>query len=131
MVQGCNAAAQSHQVGNACELGEEDPVPGEGRQYGKKLEDVITLIKSIPEDDQVLLFVQFDDLMEKIASALRYHKISHYAITEKSTRPAVSWVTDFQQNKTDKKKKVLVLNPAAEISSGLYVNHPTLSFPHN
>ena len=64
----------------------------------KKLEEIIQLIKDIPVEDQVLLFVQFDDLMDEISLALRDHAIPHYALTEKASKKAPEWMNEFQEN---------------------------------
>ncbi|KAI9877173.1 MAG: hypothetical protein M1830_004631 [Pleopsidium flavum] len=117
---GCDAPAHKHHIHKATELGQEDRKAREGRHYGKKLEVIMDLIKrKIPVDEQVLLFVQFDDLIEKVSAALKYHGIEHYAISEKSSRYAAKWVDDFQENQGREKKKVLVLNLANETAAGM------------
>jgi hypothetical protein len=119
IVPGCAAAARSFHVVPATELGQEDEVARFGRHYGRKLEQMMQFIKGIPKDDQVLLFVQFDDLMEKVSTALNDHKISHYALTKKSAKIAATMMSAFQETRDGPdKKKVLVLNVADESASG-------------
>ncbi|KAI9805360.1 MAG: hypothetical protein M1833_005813 [Piccolia ochrophora] len=119
VVSQCDAAARFFHIAKASELGEEDSETINGRHYGRKLGEVMTLIKTeIPASDQVLLFVQFDDLMEKVATALEENGIEHWALTRSMQTKAASCMTDFQTNESDKKKKVLVLNVADESASG-------------
>ncbi|KAI9808767.1 MAG: hypothetical protein M1825_003920 [Sarcosagium campestre] len=122
VVPGCNAVARTFHIVKATELGAEDRSMRVGRHYGRKLESVMELIKDgIPADDQVLLFVQFDDLMEKVATALEENGISHWALTRKAGRNAAVWMSDFQNNTrtgAGGRKKVLMLNVADESASG-------------
>lgn len=119
IVAGCDASAHNHHIHKATELGQEDRKAREGRHYGKKLEEIMDLIKrKIPVDEQVLLFVQFDDLMGKVSAALKDHGIEHSAIAEKSRRSASKLMDDFQENQGKNKKKVLVLNLADESAAG-------------
>ena len=118
VVEGCSAVAHKYHIIEAPQLVEEDSKASSGSRYGKKLDEIIQLIKDLPPRDQVLLFVQFDDLMEKVSLALSNHGIDHYALTEKAARDAPKWMDDFQVNKSAEKKKVLVLNPANESAAG-------------
>ncbi|KAI9846132.1 MAG: hypothetical protein M1838_001391 [Thelocarpon superellum] len=118
-VTGCSAAARGFHVVGAAELGEEDADDREGRHYGRKLEEMVHLIKDeIPADDQVLLFVQYDDLMEKVAEALTDNGISNLALTNHTHKPSSSMMSQFQQETGSSKKKVLVLNVGTESASG-------------
>lgn len=106
---GCNAVNKAYQVIEAPELGVEDDDTRVGRHYGKKLEDIIRLIKNVPKDDQVLLFVQFLDLAKKIAGAFLDNGIKYSALGE-SGDPAKK-LAEFQKNTASAtKKKVLILN---------------------
>lgn len=124
VVLGCNAAAEKWSVVKATELGEEDQNASVGRHYGKKLEAVVNLLKNeIPKDDQVILFVQFNDLMAKVSAALTDHGISHYAVGVnveggKGKKNTGNQISDFQDETGSKKKKVLMLNVADESASG-------------
>ena len=119
VIVGCHAPVHSYHVHKAIELGEEDQHARVDRHDGQKMEDVMDLIKTkIAEHDQVLLFVQFNDLMEKVSAALDYHGIKHWALTENARRYAPNWMADFQTNVKADKKKVLVLNLADESAAG-------------
>ena len=87
-------------------------------RYGSKVANIIDLIRSLPNDDQVLMFVQFDDLMHQIVLALREEGISNYALTANSGRVAGAMVDDFQENRGPTKRKVLVLNSANASAAG-------------
>ena len=86
--------------------------------YGSKVANIIDLIRSLPNEDQVLMFVQFDDLMHQIVFALREEGISNYALTANSGRVAGTMVDDFQENHGATKRKVLVLNSANASAAG-------------
>ena len=87
-------------------------------RYGSKVANIIDLIRSLPNDDQVLMFIQFDDLMHQIVSALREEGISNYALTANSGRYAGNMVDDFQENRGATKRKVLVLNSGNASAAG-------------
>ncbi len=113
----CDASAQEHTLTSAAEL-----APDRNEKecfYGSKLDEIIRLIKyEIPEDEQVLLFVQFDDLMSKISEAFEKEGIRSHAINGNSAN-ILRNVTDFQNNKTESKKKVMLLNSSNETAAGL------------
>ncbi|KAI9724728.1 MAG: hypothetical protein M1812_000003 [Candelaria pacifica] len=113
----CKAAAGESSIAEATELGIQDAKDLNGGQHGKKLGEVIKLIKKIGKEEQVLLFVQFDDLLEKVASALRDQDIS-YSLVKKSDLKADKIIKDFQENTSADKKNVLILNMAKESASG-------------
>ncbi|KAI9793644.1 MAG: hypothetical protein M1816_007539 [Peltula sp. TS41687] len=116
---GCNAQAVAWSVLKATELGDEDRETSVGRHYGRKLEAVVKLIKhEIPKDDQVILFVQFNDLMLKVSKALADNGISHHCLDTGSRKSAGSLISDFQDNTSSGKKKVLMLNVSDESASG-------------
>ncbi|KAI9820425.1 MAG: hypothetical protein M1832_003758 [Thelocarpon impressellum] len=118
-VDGCNAAARGFSIVRAAELGEEDLNARVGRHYGKKLQEVVHLIGAeIPEDEQVLLFVQYDDLMEKVSQALTDNGISNIALTDRNKKYSSALMSSFQSERGHDKKKVLVLNVANESASG-------------
>ena len=113
--QRCGAAALPHHIHSAIDLGVEESCTG---KYGSKLDAIITLIKKIPAFEQVLLFVQFDDLMDQIATALRAEKITFYALTEKHRKWASTMMNKFQEDLGEGRKKVLMLNSSNETAAG-------------
>ncbi|KAI9707332.1 MAG: hypothetical protein M1836_000292 [Candelina mexicana] len=113
----CKAPARDFQLVKATELGIQDSKEDMGGEYGKKLQEIIELIKGIEEEEQVLLFVQFDDLLVKVANALEDHHIS-YLVGKASGFGADKSINEFQEVKGSSKKKVLILNMAKESASG-------------
>jgi hypothetical protein len=111
LVTGCDAVSKTYQIIKAIEFGAEHDTPHVGRHYGKKLEDIVRLIKSIPEDEQVLLFVQFLDLMDTITCALKESGITYSSLSKLGKKEEVAKIlTEFQTNtKSETKKKVLIL----------------------
>ena len=116
----CGAPAQPHHLHSAADLGVKETAAS---KYGCKLDGIIDLIKNeIPKKDQVLLFVQFDDLLGQVAAALKAEKITNFAITERTKTFAADMMDEFQENdgsiKTMKKRKVLILNSSNETAAG-------------
>jgi len=68
----------------------------------------------IPKDERVLIFVQFPDLMKKLAEALTAHKIPFLEIKGSATQKSNS--LDKFQN--DSPERVLLLNVMDESASG-------------
>ena len=75
----------------------------------------------IPDNERILLFVQFEDLMAKVEDALSEHGISRVSLSKTRSKAKVQSkkanpATLFQ---TDPSIKVLLLNLADETASGL------------
>ncbi|PGH01037.1 hypothetical protein GX51_05473 [Blastomyces parvus] len=88
---------------------------------GTKLLELVLLIQDtdrIAEDEQVLLFIQFPDLMETASTALRKAKISHLMIPA-NDRMAPSKIAQFQTGTEKVKSKVLILHLGDVSASGL------------
>ena len=111
----CHASADDSRYRGARKLLEQAVAD---TSYGSKVANIIDLIRSLPNEDQVLMFVQFDDLMQQIVFALREEGISNYALTAGSGRVAGNMVDDFQENRGATKRKVLVLNSANASAAG-------------
>jgi hypothetical protein len=118
IVSGCGCPALLSAANKATELGEEDLGTRTGKHYGVKLESLAKLILSVPADDQVLLFVQFEDLLSKCCAIFRDKGIKYYAISNKSGAKASQEMSDFQVHTGSRKKKVLILNLADETAAG-------------
>lgn len=116
LVENCKAPAEEHHIHPAQDFNQKDD---QKVRYGAKLDAIIDLIKSIPEDDQVLLFVQFEDLMHSVANALDEQSITHYAIFNSQSRNAGEDMDLFQQDVSNERKKVLILNPSNESAAGM------------
>ncbi|KAF2711037.1 hypothetical protein K504DRAFT_532750 [Pleomassaria siparia CBS 279.74] len=117
-IVGCQCPALLAAAHKATELGSEDPSTRTGKHYGKKLESIVQLINNIPKDDQVLLFVQFEDLLEKCKEIFADKGVRYYAISSKSGKNASEEMTNFQLHTGASKKKVLILNLADETAAG-------------
>ncbi|CAE6441527.1 unnamed protein product, partial [Rhizoctonia solani] len=113
---GCSAGARDHNVVKATTLGKDEQHDRDGKHFGKKLEAIMELIKKkIPKDERVLVFVQFPDLMKKVAAALSDNNIPFLQI--QGTANAKSKALDSFQ-KPDSKDRVLLLNVMDESASG-------------
>ncbi|KIL69305.1 hypothetical protein M378DRAFT_190475 [Amanita muscaria Koide BX008] len=111
----CKSAARVINVVKGDTLGVDDEKrDGHGKHFGKKLEDVVKLLKSLPKVERVLIFVQFTDLMAKVSEALTYHKVQHLQITGSANKKSKA-LTEFQEGST---ARVLLLNVMDESASG-------------
>ncbi|KAJ6581619.1 hypothetical protein B0H19DRAFT_1116025 [Mycena capillaripes] len=112
----CISAARALNIVKAETLGVDDEArDGRGKHYGKKLEEVMGLIKDkVPKDERVLIFVQFPDLMKKVAEALADNGIKFLEIKGSASAKSKS-LESFQQNS---KERVLLLNLMDESASG-------------
>ncbi|CAG7850002.1 SubName: Full=Uncharacterized protein {ECO:0000313/EMBL:CCA72586.1} [Serendipita indica DSM 11827] len=112
---GCKVPASALFVVRADTLGYDRKADAKGKHWGQKLEDIVALIKSLPCDERVLLFVQFPDLTKKVAEALANGDLSYSEI--KGTPMQQSRVLqDFQDPKS--KCRILLLNLGDESASG-------------
>ena len=114
-VDGCGEGTESYRMKQAADLVGAGPTPRNGSRMG----NIVKLIKSLPKDEQVLLFIQFDDLMLKTAMGLEAAGISNHALHKKAGPQLVHMMNDFQDNQGDDKKKVMLLNPGDETASGM------------
>ncbi|KAG8925515.1 hypothetical protein FRC02_009614 [Tulasnella sp. 418] len=97
-------------------LGTDDEIKDASRQFGKKLEEVIDVIQNrIPKKDRVLLFIQYPDLMKKVAEALEANKVTFLQINGTAKQKS-SKLETFQDPKA--KEKVLLLALEDESASG-------------
>jgi len=118
VVDKCGAATRALAVVRADSLGSEDKMDGIGRHHGKKLEKVVELIKDIiPEHEKVLLFVQFPDLMQKVATTLGDSRINYLQIQGDGKKQS-SIVEKFQNSTGPTGVKVMLLNVMAQSSAG-------------
>ncbi|KAI8615565.1 hypothetical protein BC830DRAFT_1064253 [Chytriomyces sp. MP71] len=89
-------------------------------KFGAKLMSLVSILQErvIPQKEKALIFVQFDDLMEKVCAALDSVRIGHVEI--KGTSSAKSKSLDFFQHgsKGEKSPPVLLLNVGDESAAG-------------
>ncbi|TFK48552.1 hypothetical protein OE88DRAFT_1664437 [Heliocybe sulcata] len=113
---GCRAAARIINVVKGDTLGVDDEErEGRGKHFGMKLEKVIQLIKKrIPEEERVLIFVQFPDLTRKVAEALESHNVQFLEIKGSASQKSKN-LEAFQNGSQE---RVLLLNVTDESASG-------------
>lgn len=90
------------------------------RRYGAKLGEIIKLVREkIPTDEQVLLFVQFDKIMEWISASLEAQNITNYALYDKNKSMHGKLMSKFQNERTPNAKKMLILNATKDAAAGV------------
>ncbi|KAF7587545.1 hypothetical protein BBP40_007056 [Aspergillus hancockii] len=119
-VEGCRVITKGLNVINASSLGrdEEDRSPQYG---GSKLAKMIEIIKDVPGNERVLLFIQFPELIDVASKALDLAKIKHTAIIA-TDRKAAKKVEQFQEAAGLGENKVLILHMGSEMAAGLHVH---------
>jgi len=112
----CSAAARTLNIVKGETLGVDDEArDGQGKHFGKKLEMVIDLIRNtVPKKERILIFVQFPDLMAKVANALKVHKIKFLEIRGSASQKS----KNLEKYQNDSDERVLLLNVMDESASG-------------
>ena len=118
----CSAAARLCSVVTAKQLG---AGPGsvkdteKGGKFGTKLLRIVQKIQSIPSTERILVFVQFPDLMQKVADALDDAGIKALQV-KGSVYQKTGALDQFQVDEELKKgdPRVLMLNLKDESASG-------------
>ncbi|GAA5835472.1 hypothetical protein JCM11251_005244 [Rhodosporidiobolus azoricus] len=103
-VEKCDANVGFHNIIRGDDLGTDRP----SGHFGYKLETLITLIEETPEEDHVLVFVQFQDLYNKVHEALTVYGISTTVITGSSAQQ-VKALDAYQKGGSDGTKVLLLL----------------------
>ncbi|KDQ61535.1 hypothetical protein JAAARDRAFT_30985 [Jaapia argillacea MUCL 33604] len=112
---GCKAAARVINVVRGNTLGVDEVRDGQGKHFGLKLERVIHLIKKrLPKEDRVLIFVQFPDLMKKVADALTANHVKFLEIRGNASQKS----KNLEKFQNESEERVLLLNVTDESASG-------------
>ncbi len=84
--------------------------------FGIKLETLVDLVEEVPKEDKILIFVQFDDLFDKVRDALYAYGIdtTFYA---GGARQKSATLEQFQDPK-NKESRILVLNISDSSAAG-------------
>ncbi|GAA5896190.1 hypothetical protein JCM6882_008514 [Rhodosporidiobolus microsporus] len=108
----CNAQVAAHNIIRGDDLGT-DRASG---HFGYKLETLVTLINKTPKNDRVLVFVQFQDLYDKVHEALTVYGIPVTTISGGANKK--SKALDEFQDPNAKGKKVLLLHATTSSAAG-------------
>ncbi|KAJ5103155.1 hypothetical protein N7532_003684 [Penicillium argentinense] len=87
-----------------------------------KLNELVRVITSIPESEQVLLFCQYTDILDKVEAVLTSEKIG-FCRANNTGGPISRFQGKVKRN--ERKPKVLLLRMASMEMAGLYVNPST------
>jgi SNF2 family DNA or RNA helicase len=85
---------------------------GEEMSFGRKLDELASVIGKLPKNDQAIIFVPNSEVVSVIEGLLRFHQIPFHSLGKTNSSDTLE---DF---KTSKKKKVLVLNLQSESAAG-------------
>ncbi|KAL1955354.1 hypothetical protein VTO42DRAFT_8636 [Malbranchea cinnamomea] len=120
----CGGTVQEYRIIKWSDLGYNEgmSVDPEWRTYGSsKNAQLVKLLQDttqIPEDDQVVLFVQFPEMIQEASAALNVANIPHKIISS-SNRLMERAITEFQTGTEKAKSKVLILTLGDVTASGL------------
>jgi SNF2 family DNA or RNA helicase len=129
-VKGCEVPVRPEHVVRARDLGNH----GSGGnvvmagKFGTKLTKIMRMLKSLPATERVLVFVQFQDLRNKVREAINEIGIRTGSI-EGTARQKMKVLTEFQQENS--RLRILLLDLAGDSASGanlVVANH--LVFVH-
>ena len=128
----CQAPVKSTNVVSAVDLGV-DNEHTTGGNYGAKLSKIVSNVKRIvQEGDRIIIFVQFKDLKEKVAEALRENGVKALQV-KGPVSSQVKALDVLQKEKPDKKDpRVLLLTMDDESSAGVNLttcNHAIFVHP--
>jgi site-specific DNA-cytosine methylase len=119
-VTGCCANVRSHSLVECMSLcaSENNSDAHTVARHGAKLAKIIDLIRSIPHDERILIFVQFEDLLAQVHSVLHDEHIPSLKL--KGTAHQMSTImTKFQKDKFEKHdERILLLELHNESASG-------------
>ncbi|KAB2572419.1 DNA repair protein RAD5 [Lasiodiplodia theobromae] len=127
-VVGCEMEIREHGVLDAETLRRCEDTAPRVESFGSKLDSVIKLLKSIPDEEQAIIFVQSYSMMSKVDEALSAREVSLYAIdrvSESATDKIEAFVKNSRYTDSGKTKlnsefgKVLILNLGDESASGM------------
>lgn len=117
-VADCDAVGAPSNFYTAASFGE-DYEDEYAAKYGAKVGKLIQLIKdNIPEDEQILLFVQFDAVMDRISKALQEEGISNICLSDKNKGRFPTLMQDFQETTGKDAKRVLILDATKDSAAG-------------
>ncbi|GAA6053725.1 hypothetical protein JCM3770_003185 [Rhodotorula araucariae] len=119
----CGAEVERHNLLTAESLGTDR----DSGHFGYKLETLVTLIEQTPEDDRVLVFVQFDDLYDKVHETLTVYGIPTAVVKGTASQQSAA-IEAFQSAKKAKDQKVLLLLATDSSASGANLTSANWAF---
>lgn len=124
LLEGCSGTVHEYRIikwTDLCHSERHTPTDKLAKYGSSKFTAVIDLLEDtekVPADDQVLLFIQFPELMDAASKALQSVSIPHTVI-QPGDRTPTSKISEFQNGKESVKSKVLILNLGDVTASGL------------
>ncbi|KAI7674117.1 hypothetical protein KC318_g1806 [Hortaea werneckii] len=110
---GCSADMHGFHLLWRSKLG--DPSRVDHKSYGAKVEEAMDILEDVErKSDQAILFVQYEEQVGQIKTALKNRNLT--AIVIDNTKDAEDKIKDFQENP---RNTVLVLNASDETAAGL------------
>ncbi|KAI7354303.1 hypothetical protein KC354_g11196 [Hortaea werneckii] len=110
---GCSADMHGFHLLWRSKLG--DPSRVDHKSYGAKVEEAMDILEDVErKSDQAILFVQYEEQVGQIRTALKNRNLT--AIVIDNTKDAGDKIKDFQENP---RNTVLVLNASDETAAGL------------
>lgn len=113
----CHAAVRLTNIVKVSSLGIEGELSS-GR-FGAKLQHLVDLIKAIPPNERILVFVQWEDLYPKVTEALASANIRHVSL-KGGAKQRANTLDGFQSSGADSSRVLLLkMNDASAAGSNL------------
>ncbi|KAH8820901.1 hypothetical protein F5884DRAFT_65542, partial [Xylogone sp. PMI_703] len=113
-VEGCTAVLEEHTQYSGTEMDANTFTSFSA--YGPKVDGVIELLNRIPDDDKILLFLQFRTLTHRVKEVLNAADIQFSDLTIAKTTDRSKILTQFQKGKTS--SRVLIMNVGDTSAAG-------------
>lgn len=120
LVPGCDGSAKQSKIvhGSSIEGGKSSS------EKDSKIEKLVEVLQQVPDDELVLVFVQFEDLMPVVSRALKATGIGHRMARAGNMGPINDFIKLNSGKSTGKQQtrpQVLILQLGSSMAAGLYV----------
>ena len=117
---GCSCTVQVVNLIEATDLGS-TPEKVAGHSFGRKMDDIAKLVKSLQVDDQGLVLAPNDETVAMLGRVLDHHDVLYYTPSGCNSRQAAKIIEEFKAsaNEVEERPKVLLLNLTSETTAGV------------
>ncbi|KAH9861526.1 hypothetical protein J1614_011275 [Plenodomus biglobosus] len=113
--QGCNSPLHNMSLIRMSDLGSIES-NSDSRSFGNKLQAIVDLILSLPDDDQGIVFAPDEDIVDILGEVFDHFEIAYHSPTHCKAAQSAKIIEDFKNNNT---RKILILNLGSESAAGV------------
>jgi hypothetical protein len=115
----CTVAIQSVNLVKLTDLGSKVEETKD-HSFGRKVEAIVDLVSSFPEDDQGLVFAPNDSIVEVLEDIFDHHGIIYHSLRGRRASEKAKIIESFKNEKDPgKQRKVLILDLGSESAAGM------------